>query len=61
MNREQRREGLIRLHTAKFIHAKMLGYALDDILRAPTRANIHRLQVLINERTKYVPTKPQTP
>lgn len=50
-NREARRKALIVLHTAKFIHARLLGLNVDR-QRGPTRLNVHRLQKLINEATR---------
>lgn len=51
MNRANRREMLIPLHTAKLVHARMLGYYVTDLAR-PNWVNVHRLQHLINERTR---------
>ena len=51
MNRAKRREALIRLHTLKLLHARLLGWHISTML-SPTRANVHSLQKLINERTK---------
>ena len=47
-NREARRKALAELHTAKLIHARLLGLNVDR-QRGPTRLNVHRLQKLINE------------
>lgn len=40
MNRAERHEALIQLHTAKLIHARLLGCKVADF-RAPTRSSIH--------------------
>ncbi len=52
MNRTDRRAALIRLHTAKLIHAKMLGCWIRDHWKQPTRVNVHCLQIIINEKVK---------
>jgi len=51
MNRAAKREALIRLHTAKLVHARLLGCEVADF-RAPTQMNVHWLQKLINLRTR---------
>lgn len=51
MNRAERHEALIRLHTAKLVHARLLGSHISTLLQ-PTRMNVHKLQKLINERTR---------
>lgn len=53
MNRAERREALIRLHAAKFMHARMLGYHAEAY-RTVSRINVHHLQIMINMATKNV-------
>ena len=50
-NREARRKALAELHTAKLIHARLLGWEVNH-LKVISRASVHRLQKLINEVTK---------
>ena len=45
--RQRRRKAQHELHAAKIVHARLLGFNVSD-LTAKTRANIHKLQVLIN-------------
>lgn len=51
MSRAKNREAMIRLHTAKLIHARLLDYNPTWLLR-PTWVNVNRLQILINEKVK---------
>lgn len=41
-----------RLHTAKLVHARLLGIFIPDKMKEPTRQNIHNLQILINLELK---------
>lgn len=45
--RQRRRKAQHELHAAKIVHARLLGFDVYG-LTAKTRANIHKLQVLIN-------------
>lgn len=52
MNRAERHEALIQLHTAKLIHARLLGENVPDTWKVPSHQNVHTLQILIDARTK---------
>lgn len=51
MSRARNREAMIRVHTAKLVHVRLLGFN-PDWLAKPNWVNVQRLQALINERTK---------
>jgi hypothetical protein len=48
--RQRRRKAQRELHTQKFMTARLLGVAAENLvmLTAKTRINIHYLQVMIN-------------
>lgn len=50
--RAERRMTTFRLHTAKLVHARLLGIHVPDKMKEPTRQNIHNLQILINMEIK---------